>query len=41
MDDVQGHPDRRLDPRGYLGTSELTIDATLARAEKFLLLEGE
>jgi 3-carboxy-cis,cis-muconate cycloisomerase len=30
----------RLDPRGYLGTSELTIDATLARAEKFLLLEG-
>ena len=32
--------DDRLDPRGYLGTSELTIDATLARAEKFLLLEG-
>lgn len=32
--------DHRLDPRGYLGTSELTIDATLARSEKFLLLEG-
>jgi 3-carboxy-cis,cis-muconate cycloisomerase len=32
--------DDRLDPRSYLGTSELTIDAALARAEKFLLLEG-
>jgi 3-carboxy-cis,cis-muconate cycloisomerase len=32
--------DGRLDPRGYLGTSELTIDSTLARSEKFLLLEG-
>jgi len=41
VDDVQGHADRRLDPRGYLGTSELTIDATLARAETFLRLEGE
>jgi 3-carboxy-cis,cis-muconate cycloisomerase len=36
-----GGTDRRLDPRGYLGTNELTIDATLARAEKFLLLEAE
>jgi 3-carboxy-cis,cis-muconate cycloisomerase len=37
---VDGALDDQLDPRGYLGTSELTIDATLARAEKFLLLEG-
>ena len=32
-------PDRRLDPRSYLGTSELTIDVSLARSEKFLLME--
>ena len=29
-------PDPRLDPRGYLGTSERTIDAALARADRFL-----
>jgi 3-carboxy-cis,cis-muconate cycloisomerase len=35
------HDRQPEDPRGYLGTNELTIDATLARAEKVLLLEAE
>jgi 3-carboxy-cis,cis-muconate cycloisomerase len=38
-DALEDGTDHRLDPRGYLGTSERTIDITLARAERYL--EGE
>jgi hypothetical protein len=33
---LERRSDPALDPRGYLGTSERTINATLARADRYL-----